>query len=95
MKQIETPKTFTLISPVKAGEKEITEVELREPTAHELAKFDRDSRKDGLVTAAINMIAKQTRLPPVDVGNFGARDFDAMQEYIGSFLGQTSKESES
>lgn len=85
-KEFETPKTFTLIVPIKVADAEVAEVTLREPTAGDIEKMQRDTEKGGAANALILLIAKQAKLAPTDVRNLGARDFNILQEYLGSFL---------
>lgn len=88
IEDLETPKTFTLLSPITTSAGELSEITLREPTAGDIEQLQRDEAKDGAATALVKLIAKQAKLPPVDVRNIGARDFNKLQEYLGSFLPQ-------
>ena len=83
---LETPKTFPLIAPIYAGEAEVLELTLREPTAGETEQLQKDSGKLGDAGALIQLIAKQTKLPPNDIRQLGARDFQRLQDYLGSFF---------
>lgn len=92
---IETPKDFPLRKPLQVGDREITEITLREPTSGEIEQMDLDTRKGSEIGALNRLIAKQAKLAPVDIRNIGGRDFIRMQEYLLSFLGSTDKSSES
>ena len=92
---LETPKTFTLITPIQAGDVEVTELILREPTAGDIEKLQADQEKHGAATALILLIAKQTKVAAVDVRKVSARDFNKLSGYLGSFLESGEKSSES
>lgn len=83
---LETPKTFELLTPIKAGDDSLTEITLREPTVGDIEDFDRRQAEKGPVTAMIHLIAKQAKLAPADIRNLGARDLNQLQEYLLSFL---------
>lgn len=84
--ELETPKTFTLISPIAAGETQVSELTLQEPTAGDVEQLIRDEAKDGAMGAMIKLIGKQTKLPLVDVRKMSARDFKALADYLSSFF---------
>lgn len=92
---LETPKTFTLLTPVEGEGGPITEITLREPTAGDAEQMQKDVAKVGDAGAVIFLIARQTKLAPVDVRKLGARDFQILQEYIGSFFTLPSESSDS
>lgn len=91
----ETPKTFELIAPIKAGDDLLTEITLREPTVGDIEEFDRRQTEKGPVTAMVLLIAKQAKLAPADIRNLGARDLNQLQEYLLSFLSPPKPSSES
>lgn len=91
--EIESPKTFTLRTPIKKGE--VTELTLQEPTAGDIEQMQKDAATGGDATALIKLIARQAKLSPTDIRELGARDFKAIEEYLGSFLSSGPESSES
>ena len=82
-------KTFELLTPVNGPDGQITELTLEEPTVSEIAKLHEANGKQGGVRAMIMLIAGQTQQPVAVINQLRARDFQAMQDYIGSFFGDT------
>jgi phage FluMu protein gp41 len=92
---LESPKTFTLIVPIQAGDEKLTEVTLREPTVADIEQVARDEAKDGAVAALVRLIAKQAKLAPTDIRSMGARDFNQLSGYFKGFLSPDEGSSES
>lgn len=89
----ESPKTFTLRSPIKdeKGNEIAAEVTLREPCAGDIEQIEKDSIKDGATTALIRLISKQSKLSPTDIRRLGGRDFNDLTGYLGGFLESPKK----
>lgn len=98
LEELESPKTFFLLTPFEGAEKDsvgtITEITLREPTAGDIAQIERDTAKEGATEAIVRLVARQTKLPPVDVRKIGARDFNRMSEYFGGFFAPSEMKGE-
>ena len=93
-RELETPKTFALITPIDVSGSQVTELTLREPTAGDTEQLQKDSQRLGEVGAIIQLIGKQTKLAPVDVRKIGARDLQILQDYLGSFFTLPSESSD-
>lgn len=75
-------KTFTLRKPLNVGGNIKTELTLREPTAGE---FERTAKIGG-VSGQIDLISRQTTVPPDLVRGLPVRDFLALSGYLDSFF---------
>lgn len=77
-------KTFPLRKPLNVGGDIKTELTLREPTAGEFEM----AAKTGGVTGQIELISRQTAVPPDLIRTIPSRDFLKMSGYIDSFFAE-------
>lgn len=85
---MELPDTMclTLRAPVDAGSVKVTELNLREPTARELADFTKALEREGAVGATILLIASVSGEPKAVVDKIGARDFKRAEAFVSRFF---------
>jgi hypothetical protein len=77
-------KSIPLIKPVEFNGQMYAEMPLREPTAAELSKATR-AGGDNNVDVAISLISQIAGVPTKVVGMLGQRDFQACNDFLGSF----------
>lgn len=83
---MEDTKTIKLRKPLTLGDMNYSEVNLREPTAGELAKA---TKTGGNVDAAIALISLVGGIPKTAVENMCQRDLAECSDFLGSFsIGQ-------
>lgn len=89
-------KTIVLVKPVEFNDQTVAELNLREPTAGELSKATR-AGGDNNVDVAISLISQIAAVPKKVVELLGQRDFQACNDFLGSFTatGQETGETSS
>lgn len=80
--EIPDEKTVVLRKPVKLGSVEYASLDLREPTAGELAKA---SKAGGNVDVAITLITLIAKVPRGAVEKLSQRDLQEASDFLGSF----------
>lgn len=80
----EEEKSIPLIKPIEFNGQTYAEMPLREPTAAELSKATRYGG-DNNVDVAISLISQIAEVPMKVAGMLGQRDFQACNDFLGSF----------
>lgn len=80
---MEDAKTIELLKPVKLGNITYSKLELREPTAGEMAKAERDSASS--LDSVITLISLVAGIPRKAVEGLCQRDFSAADLYLAGF----------
>lgn len=77
---------LSLRSSVAVGGETVTELNLREPTARELADFTKALEREGPVGATILLIASVSGQPKAVIDKIGARDFKKAEAFVSRFF---------
>ena len=80
--QLQDEKTITLRKPVSLGGIEYKTLDLREPTAGELAKA---TKAGGNVDVAIMLISLIAKVPRGAIEGLSQRDLQEASDFLGSF----------
>lgn len=83
---LEDEKTIPLRKPIVTAKGQVSELQLREPTASELDKFASASEKGTGIGAMIALIALVSGIDRPFVEKIAARDLHACSEYLYPFM---------
>lgn len=88
MENFEEEKTLTLRKPVKVGDVEYDSLELREPTAGELSKANKQADP---IDASIMLISLVAKVPRAAVEGLCQRDLEDAADFLGRFSDASQK----
>lgn len=83
--------TLELTRPLVLGQTSYDKLELREPTAGELAQSARGAQTE--MDAAIALISLVSKVPRRAVEQILQRDLEVASDFLGSFIGRRKKKS--
>ena len=80
--------TFALTSPIKHGDDELVELELREPTAKDIRKlgFPFTVEKGIKADVVYDLVSTLSALPPSVIAQISAKDFVKLTALVVSFF---------
>lgn len=82
--QVEFPVRYQFLSPIDAGGvRGVSEVEMREPTVHDLEAANREKTDTARAAA---LLANLVELSPDEVRRMGTRDFSRLFGVVAAFL---------
>lgn len=85
-KTVEYTKTIKLKRPVTHGQETYTELNLKEPTAAQVIKAQKDGAANGPLACAILLIAEVCAIPKAAVERVGISDIMDAEGFLGRFM---------
>ncbi len=78
--------TLTLRKPIKLADRQITQLELREPTAYEVQQVEKVANKDGSTASNITLVALVSGLTAGEIGKVGYSDLSKALAFLSPFI---------
>lgn len=91
----EDTKTITLRTPVSLGSTSYDKLELREPTAAQIVKAQKEMAANGPMASNILLIAEVTGIPKAAVERMGIRDVQEASRFLAGFIEEPATGSDS
>lgn len=83
---MEDMKTITLRTPVTLGTATYDKLDLREPTAAQIVKAQREGAVNGAMASNILLIAEVSGVPKAAVERMGIRDVQEASRFLAGFM---------
>jgi hypothetical protein len=93
-KELPDELTIALRKPLKHGDVDIHELNLREPNAGEFEKFAQKATT-APASALLGLLASVANIPPPIIAKLGVRDMNAAGEYLMGFMNRPTTDTKS